>query len=303
MSLMCKKTEIHDLIDLENPAVKAVLPMLLSDKTTKENLLWATESYPDHDMKAQIRLEDLNLIQPRVQKASADQADRTKAQGEVFTPSWICNRMNNHLDEDWFGRSDVFNVDNGNTWSSTKERITFPEGKTWKDYVLLRCMEITCGEAPFVVSRYDAATGDLIPVDRRIGMLDRKLRVVDENAGTDEEWLEWTIKAFQSTYGYEFQGDNLFVARVNLLMTFLDHCEGRFHGNPPMEAVRKIANVIAWNFWQMDGLTGTIPFTGEDTEQMDLFAFGPEPEAIPCKIWDWRGGNAITYNSIRRNKE
>lgn len=300
---MCKKTVTHNLIDLENPAVKAVLTTLLSDKTTKENLMWATESYSGHDAKSQMQISDVSIVQPRVQKASADQADRTKAQGEVFTPSWICNRMNNHLDEEWFGRSDVFNVDNGNTWSSTEERITFPEGKTWKDYVLLRCMEITCGEAPFVVSRYDAATGDLIPVGQRIGILDRKLRIVDENAGDDEEWLEWTTKAFQSTYGYEFQGDNLFVARVNLLMTFLDHYEGRFGQNPPMDAVRKIANIVAWNLWQMDGLTGTIPFSGEEDEQMDLFAFESESKAIPCKIWDWRGGNAITYNSIRRNKE
>lgn len=31
---------------------------------------------------------------------------------EVFTPAWLCNLMNNHCDEDWFGRSDVFNVEN-----------------------------------------------------------------------------------------------------------------------------------------------------------------------------------------------
>lgn len=300
---MCNNTVSYSLIDLENPAIKAVLPTLLSDKTTKENLMWATESYPGHDARSQMQLSDVGLVQPRVQKASEDQADRTKAQGEVFTPSWICNKMNNYLDEEWFGRKDVFNVENGTGWTPVEGSVGFPEGKTWKDYVLLRCMEITCGEAPFVVSRYDAATGDLIPVGQRIGILDRKLRVVDENAGTDEEWLDWTVKAFQSTYGYELQGDNLFVARVNLLMTFIDHYEGRFGQNPPMDTVRKIANIVAWNLWQMDGLTGTIPFSGEEDEQMDLFAFGPEPKAIPCKIWDWRGGNAITYNRIRRNKE
>ena len=40
------------------------------------------------------------------------QSDRTKAHGEVFTPLWVCNMMNNHIDEVWFGRSDVFNKDN-----------------------------------------------------------------------------------------------------------------------------------------------------------------------------------------------
>lgn len=53
-------------------------------------------------------------------------------------------------------------------------------------------LEITCGEAPYIVSRYDAATGEIIPIERRIGILDRKLRVVNENTETEEDWLFWT---------------------------------------------------------------------------------------------------------------
>ncbi len=299
---MCTNNINDRLIDCENQIIKAVLPLLLSDKTTKENLMWATESYANHEAKSQIQLDDVCLIQPRVQKASGEQADRTRAQGEVFTPSWICNKMNNFLDSEWFGRENVFNIEHDDEWDTIKAKIDFPEDKTWKDYILSRRIEITCGEAPFIVSRYDTATGDVIAIDDRIGQLDRKLRVVDENASNHEEWIEWTIKAFQSTYGYEFQGDNLFIARVNLLMTFLDHYNKLFNKKPQMDDVRKIANIIAWNFWQMDGLTGTIPFSGEESEQMELFSIGTEAEAIPCKTWDWRGGNAITYNSIRRNR-
>ena len=33
------------------------------------------------------------------------------------------------------------------------------------------------------------------------------------------------FKAYQTTYGYEWQGDNLFIARVNLLQTFFDYFE------------------------------------------------------------------------------
>jgi hypothetical protein len=59
-----------------------------------------------------------------------------------------------------------------------------------------------------LVSRYDTVTGKPIPIERRIGLLDRKIRVASENTTTCEEWLRWTLRAFQSVYAYEFQGDN-----------------------------------------------------------------------------------------------
>lgn len=79
--------------------------------------------------------------------------------------------------------------------------------------------------SPFLTSRYDAATGEMIPVARRIGILDRKLRVVSENAATEDEWRKYATHAVQSTYGYEYQGDNLLLARVNLLLTYLQREE------------------------------------------------------------------------------
>lgn len=69
-------------------------------------------------------------------------------------------------------------------------------------------MGAVCAEPPLggdlrrsslLASRYDAATA--IPVARRIGILDRKLRVVSENAATEEEWLKFATHAVQSTYG------------------------------------------------------------------------------------------------------
>lgn len=37
------------------------------------------------------------------------------------------------------------------------------------------------------------------------------------------EWLKWTIRAFQSVYGYEYQGDSLLLARTNLLLSFAEY--------------------------------------------------------------------------------
>ena len=43
-------------------------------------------------------------------------------------------------------------------------------------------LEIACGEAPFITSRYDAATGNTIPLEERVGILDRKLQVAEKAA-------------------------------------------------------------------------------------------------------------------------
>ena len=37
-------------------------------------------------------------------------------------------------------------------WRPSSKKIQFPEGKTWKDYVRDNRLEITCGEAPYIVS-------------------------------------------------------------------------------------------------------------------------------------------------------
>lgn len=153
-------------------------------------------------------------------------------------------------------------------------------------------------------------SGEVIPTNRRIGILDRKLRVVNENASTDEEWLKWTIRAFQATYGYEFQGDNLLIARVNLVMTFEEYFEERMKRKPDLREYGKIITIVAWNIWQMDGLTGTIPYHEvrevEQVSLFDLFDFDvsdkqKENKQSPCKIYDWRKDNALTYISLRRN--
>ncbi len=56
--------------------------------------------------------------------------------------------------------------------------------RVWEDYIDSKRLEITYGEAPYLVSRYDASTGEMIDIHKRIGILDRKLRVVNENVNT-----------------------------------------------------------------------------------------------------------------------
>jgi hypothetical protein len=183
---------------LENELIEKyphVLDTLLLDHTTQENIFWATDNYEHigekYSFHSQI-LPDLisgdygSIIMPRVHKDRLLQLSRSKEMAEVFTPSWICNAQNNLIDNTWFGRDNVFNTeilakDGSKIWETNSEKITYPEGKTWKDYVLDTRLEISCGEAPYITSRYDSTTGEFIPVENRIGILDRKLRVINEN--------------------------------------------------------------------------------------------------------------------------
>lgn len=309
---------MEKLIDISSYPVANVLDLLLQDKSTKKNIIWATDSYEDFGEgftdKVQMNVNSLrrrtDIIRPRIQKSQEAQAQRTRKKAEVFTPAWLCNRMNNYCDEDWFGRACVFNTENeGHTWSTTEGKIAFPKQKKWQSYVDCRRLEITCGEAPYLVSRYDVSTGELIvPPIRRIGILDRKLRIVNENTDTYDEWLKWTVRAFEASYGYDYQGDNVLIARINLILTFVDYYEERWERQPDAKLLRQIANKIAWNIWQMDGLKDTVPLGKpyEESRQLTLFdMFGledeseAESEAVPCRIFNWRTKNSILFSKLK----
>lgn len=270
---------------------------LLMDRTTQQSIYWATDSYADKGKGFtfydpitidKITGENDKIIRPRSVKSKEEQNQRAKDKAEVFTPSWMCNAQNNLIDEAWFGRNEgLFNYpdpDNSNSWINNTERISFPEGKTWKDYVADMRLEITCGEAPYLANRYDAVTGDYNEnVKYRIGMLDRKLRIVSENAKDSKEWILWGEIALRSTYGFEWQGDNLLLAREALFFTFAEHYIAQFgekkYNQNKMRMMPDVSYIISWNIWQMDGLKFGLPGyepyieekKEEDINQMSLF--------------------------------
>ena len=251
-----------DLIELKSDSVRIALNILLKDRSTGKNITFASNTYNGMDFASEITKKlidgDKVIFRPRVAKSQKEQVKRTRKKAEVFTPSWICNMMNNQCDQEWFGRDDVFNSEQNKQWETVEKRIVFPVGKTWKDYVLARRLEITCGEGPYLVSRYDTVTGEMIPLSQRIGILDRKLRVINENVKAHRTWNQWVYRAFESTYGYEYQGDNLLMARINLLETFCEYSRARWESEPSQESIKRIARIISWNIWQMDGLLGTL---------------------------------------------
>lgn len=303
---------MEELIQINSFPVKNVLRSLLQDKTTGKNIIFATDNYSEYGcadtdqitINALLGFDTFDL-QPRVLKARSEQSERTRKKAEVFTPTWICNFMNNHCDEVWFGQADVFNKQNGEIWKPRKRKIPFKTPEDWQAYILSRRLEITCGESPFLVTRYDATTGEPLPVPKRVGVLDRKLRVVNENTADEAEWWEWAVKAYESTYGYEFQGDNLLIARINLLITFCDNLEYRWQRQATEQEITHIANIIAWNIWQMDGLKEIVPvgIPREELTQLSFFEEEKKPEiSVICRLRNWRSHIAVLFSDMKKRE-
>ena len=273
-----------------------VLEALLRDHTTQKNIFWATDNYQDQGedykytssiLPELITGDKGSVIMPRVQKDKEMQQSRVRDMAEVFTPSWICNAQNNLIDSAWFGRENVFNTeitnpDGTHTWIVNPDKIIFPEGKTWKHYVRDTRLEMTCGEAPYITSRYDTTTGEFIPIEKRVGLLDRKLRVISENVDTSTEWLKATQEAYKNTYAFEWQGDSLLLAREAMLYTFIENFENKFGRQPKLESIQFLAYIISWNVWQMDGLKGVVPNSCGERKTIEQDLFGEKEIITAC---------------------
>ena len=324
---------------------RSILEILLCDRTTGRNIIWADNEYEvlgdgymgdDEITVEKITGMNSGVIKPRIAKALERQSQRTKSRAEVFTPSWLCNQMNNDLDEVWFGKRDVFNVEDSqnHSWRATTDSIEFPrrkKGHGWHAYVEAPRLEITCGEAPFVCSRYDTVTGDGLPVRERVGFLDRKLRVVTERTKTRKEWARRALEALRATYGFEYQGDNLLIARINVFETFAEHLRDRWGSGAMQEELEQAAWIVSWNFWQMNGFTDAVPTnkTGAEVESTLGTFKEPEPEPVQqslfdlfdnvfpdekveegenasretvplCVIYDWKNGRPFEFAALKR---
>ena len=283
-------------IDIRENYIKCLdtelLSILLKDRSSGKNIIWATDIYASkgasYDFPEPITVKLITgrfgkIIRPRIDKSQKEQKIRIKDKAEVFTPSWICNEMNNHLCDEWFDSKDVFNIAKDKTWIVNNNKIHFTneKDKTWQDFVKLKVLEISCGEAPFLASRYDTTTGEWIDVNSRIGALDRKLRVINENCNSEQDWYNWTLVAFKSTFGYEWQGDSLLIARENLLFTFIDYYIAKFGVFPIKEYLIEVAKILSWNIWQMDGLKDVIPNSCKPVQKRQMSLFEDE-ETEPC---------------------
>lgn len=234
-----------------------ITEILLCDRTTGKNILWANAEFGAKEIQA----AQIELIRPRHEKLREHQKQRARDRAEIFTPPDICNIQNDLIDAD---------------------------KKSWQAYIDAKFLEITCGEAPYLVSRYNAVTGEPIDIKNRVGLLDRKLSVINKETSAVADWMNFAARAVQSIYGYEFQGDNLFLARRNVFDTVIDYYLEKFSRKPPENFLAEVAEIISWNLWQMDGLTYSPPFT----DNRNLFG------GANCLIKDWRTGKTFEFGIL-----
>jgi len=276
---------IEDNIRAQMPHI---LEILLLDRTTStaktaRNIIWANDNYKEYGSDAYAATAQIcpelitgksgKLIMPRALKTTELQKKRTKAKAEVFTPTWIVEKQNDAIDADY--KADALEV-----------------------YTRRKWLEITCGEAPYMATRYDMETGEVIPLPERVGFIDRKLSRINAEVTDKAEWQRLVELAYKASYGFEWNGDSLLLARENLLYTYRDYYIKKW-GEPPIYGLfEEIAKIISYNVFQMDGLTYTIPLSEskERVQQYQLTLFDlnePEKEewiVVPGKrvrIMNW----------------
>ncbi|WP_225432351.1 restriction endonuclease [Lacticaseibacillus paracasei] len=270
-----------------------ILDILLIDRTTstpkhRKNIIWANDSYIQYGVrpyaaKAQILPGLLTgtmsqIIKPRALKSQELKKKRTKSKAEVFTPTWVVKKQNDAVDQN-------FTNDDLETYTQ----------RTW--------LEITCGEAPYMATRYDMETGSSVAIAERVGFVDRKLRRISAEVDDAAEWQRLVELAYQSSYGFEWSGDSLLLARENLLYTYRDYFVAKWHKEPSRGLFKQVAEIISYNIFQMDGLKYIIPLseTKEKVihEEISLFDEDDDAEAV---TWVTKPGKRVKVMNWSKNK-
>lgn len=269
-----------------------LLTILLKDRTTNKNIVWASPSYEgmgkpfcaDQPIKKNLIIGPYDsIIQPRVEKNKRNQEIRTRKRGEVFTPPWLVDKQVSIV------MNEIGDI-------------------SFESFIALRWLELACGEAPYIVTRYDSVSGDIIPVDKRVGFLDRKLQRIAEESTTEKEFIKWSKIAYESSYGYELQGDSLVLARENLLLSFCEHYDCKFGKLPTMKVIKQIANIISYNIFQMNGLTKQTPYSSDSKNniQLNLFDEVNDQEKkgdMFTLVKDWENKVLVSVESISKGDE
>src|SRR5690625_676234 len=178
------------------------------------------------------------------------------------------------------------------------------------DFIKTKWLEITCGEAPYMVNRYDMETGEVLPLEERSGFIDVKFKKLNEAIESQEDWLKLAVEIYKASYGYEYQGDSLLLARENLILTFIDNYFYMFGAFPKEKLLLEIIKIISFIVFQMDGLTYEVPYSDSGTEdfgtQLSLFGEIEEKEVITpklAKIKSWDKNKVIEFIKISERND
>jgi hypothetical protein len=227
---------------------------------------YVTEDGDPLDETAEITPEWLmhhfGQLRRRCDKPKAEQRARTKRRAEVFTPTSVVAFMNDHAE-------------------AAKCNVPVEELDTvsWRDRIQLRALDSCCGEGAFTTTLYDPITGEDIPEPERVGILDRKLRLVVEHAPMSLA-PRYLLTALRTSYACDIMGDNVILARMNVYLAWLEAYR-RAMGTPPSIAeMNEACEVICGTVMQVDALTGMLPAS-------DLRAVIPvyDHDTLTWEVW------------------
>lgn len=252
-------------MNFEPEIVKKYLPLLLKNMATGKDFDFDYERdfKPGYERNKEALQKDKNV------------------RAAIYTPAYLVRRMTLMLagETGWFTPLRKYpDCEVFMSTYSTALRKTF--------------IEPACGEAPFICMRYDAVSGEPISILERDGILDQKFR----NGVYQHPIFPMLYSGFyddaklavKSVYGTEKHIPSLIIARMNVLLTFIEYTHfyfshsGQFkkHPVPEEEHIREIAEIICWNFWQMDFLN-------------------PQDEVIK----DWTTGEIVRWKDFAAKKK
>lgn len=269
-----------------------ILDMLLIDRTTStskktKNIIWANENYLKYGAKAYAATAQIfpelvtgqmgDVIKPRALKSKEMKKERTKTKAEVFTPTWIVKKQNDAVDKEYIN-DDL------------------------EKYVKRTWLEITAGEAPYMATRYDMESGEPVLLENRVGFVDRKLKRINTEIDDKAEWQRLVTEAFKASYGFEWSGDSLLLARENLLYTYRDFYFQKWNQEPTYGLFSEIAEIISYNLFQMDGLKYIIPLTEkrERKATIEISLFDTDDDTEPQ--WKIKPGKRVKIMNWKTNK-
>lgn len=272
-----------------------ILNLLLIDRTTNSNIIWANDNYSIFDAKefnskSKINVKHIvnnfgSLVIPRAFKTDILKHGRKKENAEVFTPQMIVKKQNDMIESQ-------FSIEDFETTNYIN--------KIW--------LEITCGEGPYITTRYNMENGKFIPLEFREGFLDRKFKKIKYVKDKDK-WFELVIKSYKATYGFEWNGDSLFIARLNLLNTFRENYIEKWELLPTDTEIITIANIISYNIFQMDGIKCIIPLSDSHktivSKQFSLFGELEDKDevvrnkGIRVKIKNWKTNDMEFFDEVK----
>lgn len=268
-----------------------ILEILLIDRTTStvkktRNIIWANENYIRYDRDSYSPTSQIypclvsgsmrKIIKPRALKSRELQIARTKSKAEVFTPTWMVKIQNDEIDKNY-------------------------ENDDLETYINRTWLEITCGEGPYMATRYDMETGEIVDMADRTGFVDRKLRRINKEIDNQAEWQRVVNDAYKSCYGFEWNGDSLLLARENLLYTYCDYFVEKWGTYPPYGCIKEIAEIISYNVFQMDGKKFIIPLS-EVIERKQVYQMALFKDMEEKEQWEIKPGKPVKIMNWNKNK-